>query len=360
MIDEDTRDVRIAAPNLDYQPRDPRATVPPIALIGCGGITRHHLTAYRNAGYPVVALCDVDEARAKERQQEFFPDATVYTDASEVLRRDDIAVIDVATHPAERASLIEAALLAGKHVLSQKPFVLDLDTGERLVELADRQGVKLAVNQNARWAPHFSYLRQAVQTGLLGDLLTADLSVHWDHSWVVGTPFDNIRDLVLYDFAIHWFDIVTCFFNGVMPKQVYAAVTPAVGQPAKPPLLAHVVAEYETAQASLLFNAFTRNGSQDRTLLVGTNATALSDGPSLFKQTVTLFTPQGQGSPTLEGAWFPDGFHGTMAALLCAIEEDREPEHSGRNNLASLAFAFAAIASSHTGAPQVPGQIRTL
>jgi predicted dehydrogenase len=97
-------------------------------------------------------------------------------------------------------------------VLSQKPFVLDLDVGERLVALADARNVRLAVNQNGRWAPHFSYLRQAIAAGLLGDLVSAHLSVHWDHTWTVGTPFEEIHDLVLYDFGIHWFDIVAQFF----------------------------------------------------------------------------------------------------------------------------------------------------
>ena len=56
----------------------------------------------------------------------------------------------------------QAAIDAGKHILSQKPFVVDLDVGEELVAQAEARGVKLAVNQNGRWAPHFSYMRQAV------------------------------------------------------------------------------------------------------------------------------------------------------------------------------------------------------
>jgi predicted dehydrogenase len=46
----------------------------------------------------------------------------------------DIEVVDIATHPADRVPLLHAALNARKHVLSQKPFVLDLDEGERLVD----------------------------------------------------------------------------------------------------------------------------------------------------------------------------------------------------------------------------------
>ena len=66
----------------------------------------------------------------------------------------------------------------------------------------------------------------------------------------------------------------------------------------------------------------------------------------------------GQAQPRLEGSWFPDGFHGTMAELLCAIEENREPSNSAANNLQSLALAFAAMASAGTGKPEIPGEHR--
>jgi predicted dehydrogenase len=101
-----------------------------MALVGCGGITKWHLTAYRSAGYNVVAFCDVDRARARLRRDEFYPEALATDDLQQVLSRDDIEVVDIATHPPERPALVEAALRAGKHVLSQKPFVIDLDVGE--------------------------------------------------------------------------------------------------------------------------------------------------------------------------------------------------------------------------------------
>ncbi|HTN74816.1 MAG TPA: Gfo/Idh/MocA family oxidoreductase, partial [Pirellulaceae bacterium] len=194
-------------PDVPYLPRDPKSYRPGIGLIGCGGITRDHLAAYRKAGYHVVAVCDVDEVRARSRQSEYFPGAVVYTDYNELLKRDDIEVVDITTHPPQRPPIIEAALLARKHVLSQKPFVLDLDVGERLVELAAKQNVKLAVNQNGRWSPHWSYARHAIEMGLLGFVSGVHLSVHWSHAWVEGTPFEQVKHLLLYDYAIHWFVI---------------------------------------------------------------------------------------------------------------------------------------------------------
>jgi predicted dehydrogenase len=351
---------RVAAPVLAYRPRDPKRFRVPIAVIGCGGITKWHLTAYRSAGYKVVALCDVMRARAEARRDEFYPDALATDDPRDIFARDDIEVVDIATHPPERPPLIEAALRAHKHVLSQKPFVLDLDVGERLADVADEMGVKLAVNQNARWAPHFSYIREVVRAGLLGSIDAIHCDVHWDHSWVKGTVFETVRHLILYDFAIHWFDFVSTVMQDAPARRVFASMARSATQSIGPPLLAQTMVEYDSTQATLIFDGFTRFDRLDRTLVVGSAGAIRSGGPSTEDQRVELTTAEGIARPRLKGAWFPDGFHGTMAELLSAIAEDREPTNSARNNLASLALCFAAVASAERGEPVRPGSVRQL
>jgi predicted dehydrogenase len=350
----------IPAPELPYQPRDPKAYRPKIGLIACGGITKHHLTAYQGAGYDVAVLCDLHAERAERRREEFYPSAKVTTDFRDVLADPAIEVVDIATHPQERLPLIEAALRAKKHVLSQKPFVTNLDDGERLVALADEMGVRLAVNQNGRWSPHFGYLREAVKAGVIGDLISAHVAVHWDHTWVKGSPFERIYDLVLYDFAIHWFDFLSTVLGDRRVTSVYATRNKTSDQEIEPPLLAQAVIQFDGGQASALFDAGVRYGSQDRTYLGGTKGSLLSTGPDLGAQTVTLSTADGKATPKLVGAWFSDGFHGTMGELLCAIEEGREPSNSARNNLKSLALCYAAIASANDNAPKIPGEVRQL
>jgi predicted dehydrogenase len=351
---------RVAAPKLAYRPRDPKRYRPGIAMIGCGGITKWHLTAYKNANYNVVAFCDIVRARAEQRRDEFFPAAFATDSVQQILERDDVQVIDITTHPPERAPLIEAALRAGKHVLSQKPFVIDLDVGERLADVADEMGVRLAVNQNARWAPHFSYIREAVNAGLLGTIDAIHCDVHWDHSWVKGTVFESIRHLILYDFGIHWFDFVTNIMHNSPARRVYASMARSATQTIAPPLLAQAIVEFESAQATLIFDGFTQFNHLDRTLVVGNHGAAHSEGPTTAHQRVELFTAGGIASPRLRGAWFPNGFHGTMAELLSAIVEQREPTNSARNNLASLALCFAAVASAERGEAVTPGSVRKL
>ena len=350
----------IDAPELAYRPRNPVAYNPGIALIGCGGIAPYHLRAYKRSGFRVVALCDATPAKAAALRDEFYPNALACSDYREILVRDDVDVVDAATHALERIPIIEEALLARKHVLSQKPFVLDLGVGERLADLADANGVLLAVNQNGRWAPHFAYIREAIRAGLLGEVTDANLSVHWDHNWTADTPFNDLRHLILYDFAIHWFDIVTCFMGDREPTRVFASAARTAHQRTAPPLLAKVTIEYDDGLASLAFNADTRYGAHDQTIVVGRHGTAVSSGPDLNTQSVTITTDAGRAAPALEGDWFTNGFHGTMAELLCAVEEQRQPYNSARHNLRSVALCFAAVHSADTGQPIVPGTVRKI
>jgi predicted dehydrogenase len=308
-------------------------------------------------GLEVSALCDTQRSRAEKRRSEFYAGAAIYTDYHDVLRRDDIEVVDIALHPAVRAKVIEAALLARKHVLSQKPFVLDLGVGARLVELADAHGVKLAVNQNGRWAPHFSYLAAAIRAGVIGEVSSIDFNLQWDHTWTKGTAFEEIRHLVLLDFGIHWFDMAAWLMRLRQPERVWASVARTAYQEMKPPMLAQVAIDYPGAQVRMGFNAHVAFGQEDRTVICGSRGTLRSFGPSLSDQEVVLHSEHGRAQPPLEGTWFTSGFQGTMGELLCAIEDRREPSHGARDNLAGLALCYAALASADAGEPQSPGSV---
>ena len=348
-----------AAPDLPYRPRDPATYRPGIGLIGAGGITSFHLDAYKKAGYRVLAISNPTLSKAAERRDAFFPDAVISTDHEAVLTCPGVEVVDIATHPAPRGALIEAAIDAGKHVLSQKPFVLDLDVGERLCDRAASRRVRLAINQNGRWAPHLAYMREAVKAGLIGEVIGVHVAIHWDHTWTQGTAFEQMDDLIFYDFAIHWFDFVASLI-GRRAKDVYATRGFAAGQTMRPPMLAQALVTFEGGQASLVFDAHTSYGPLDTTYVAGTKGSLLSTGPNLQEQTVTLYNEAGAARPALSGAWFSDGFHGAMAELLSAVEENREPSNNGRDNLLSLALAFAAIDSSRTGLARPVGSIRKL
>ncbi len=352
----------IAAPPINYLPEGPKNYKPKIGVIGTGGISDFHLKAYKECGWDVVALHNRTKSKAEEKRDKFFPDALVVDTHEEILENSEIDVLDITPHPEDRIPIVRAALEAGKHVLSQKPFVLDLDVGQELVELADRNGLKLAVNQNGRWAPHFSYIRNAIKEGLIGKVVSVDLSLQWDQTWITGIEsFESIHHLILYDFAVHWFDITNCFMSGQDPVSVYASAVRFKDQKFTPPAIASAIVNYPEAQANMSFNSHTLLGEEDVTTVVGTKGTLRSRGPGLNDQPMMeVFTEEGECQVPLEGNWFENGFQGTMGELLCAIEEDREPENSAKNNLSSLALCFAGIKSADSGQVIKPGEVRKI
>lgn len=360
-------DSRTLLPDIPYRPPEPETRLP-IAMIGCGKISPAHLSTYKMAGYEVVALCDVVEERAHKRRDQFFPRADVYTDYDEVLKRNDVDVVDIATPPKGRPKIIEDAIRSETHVLSQKPFVLDLDIGEKLVEMATDRGVRLAVNQSGRWAPHLSYLRNAVDAGLFGDLTGIHQSVHWNYDGENRSKHD-----LLLDYGIHWFDMIASITES-QADRVMATVGYSPDQVAEAPMLAQVLIDYPGAQGSIVFDANTPNGIRSRTYVSGTTASFevrqsagpwldWTDGPSRYpweRQQASVYTEQGAYQPKFKGSWNPDGWKGTMGELQSAIQEGREPENSARDNLSSLELCFAAIASAEDGESKSVGKVRSV
>lgn len=352
---------RMSARDVAYLPVDARQYSPGIALIGCGFISAMHLAAYRAAGYRVLALCDLREESAIRRQKEFFPGAEVTTDFRQVLDRDDVDIVDIATQVEGRDHLIRAALEAGKHVLSQKPFVRDLRLGEELAALADSKERILAVNQNGRWAPHFSYLLQATRSGLVGRVTSGDFAVYWPHDLDIAdhAVYATMPDLILWDFGIHWFDVIAHLFAQAGPATcVYADIGTRPGQAIVVPTWAQVLIEFENASATLVLRGSSRYREQGRYRVDGDEGAILHDGAPLGGDTVEVHSIQGTTTIDLQGTWWTNGMHGTMAELMRSIEEGRAPSNTARASLPGLALCFAALQSARSHQPVDPRTVR--
>src|ERR1051325_1591409 len=157
---------------VNYLPPVPKDKSVGIGIIGCGGITRGtHIPAYKAQGFRIVAVADIFEENAK-KAAEIAGGVPYFTDHRPLLDLKEVQVVDAATHPAPRVQLIRDALNAGKDVLSQKPFVLDLTTGQSLVNMAKQKKRLLAVNQNARWCPSWKVAQELIRLGAIGEVMS--------------------------------------------------------------------------------------------------------------------------------------------------------------------------------------------
>jgi len=96
-----------------------------IAIIGAGIFARDaHIPAMLELGntFEIVAICSRREESARELAEKLPNKADVYTDAAQLLAREDIEAIDILLPISTMPSMVEQALAAGKHVISEKPI----------------------------------------------------------------------------------------------------------------------------------------------------------------------------------------------------------------------------------------------
>jgi predicted dehydrogenase len=339
-----------------YRPAFPSDYRPGVGIIGCGGIVKlAHLPAYTKYGVDVVGVFDASPEATEGIQARFPVVGEVFASVDELLDDPRIHVVDIATHPAVRRLLIEQAIDAGKHVLSQKPFAVDLAAARALVAHAERSGVRLAVNQNGRWAPPWRIATLLIEHGQVGEVCAVTHLFEHDFDWTVGTPYDEIEHFVLYDFAVHWIDITRCWLAdrtvATVSAREYRTPSQAPGQ--KAPWGALVVVDYVDGTSAVIRSIGVSTRRAGNPFWVhGTEGTIRG---SIRKQTdfVELERDGASLRYALDGEWLPDGFAGTMAELCSAVAEDREPFNSARHNLLTLEMTLAACRSADEGSRPV-------
>ena len=140
-----------------------------VAVLGAGAWARAaHLPGYRrDPRCRVVGIADTLLDRARDAAREFdIPLAVAH--AGELIRRDDIDVVDVCTPSHTHFELAWDALEAGKHVLCEKPVAYDFRDTLRARDLARRQRLKTKVGLTFRYSPAMRYMRELVAGGFVG------------------------------------------------------------------------------------------------------------------------------------------------------------------------------------------------
>lgn len=129
-------------------------------IVGCGGISRSHATAYANLkDVELVALCDIQPAALNARADEYAV-SNRYTDFQEMFEKETLDVVSVCTHAPLHAPVAIAAAEAGINVLSEKPLSTDLETADQMIAACKAAGVRLAVSHQYRFTPLFRHAKE--------------------------------------------------------------------------------------------------------------------------------------------------------------------------------------------------------
>ncbi|HYE05872.1 MAG TPA: Gfo/Idh/MocA family oxidoreductase [Planctomycetota bacterium] len=143
-----------------------------VGVIGLGmGIS--HIQGYKkHAGAAVVAVADLDQGR-RDRAQKEYGVTTTYADALEMLARERLDVVSIATPNALHEPLTLAAFTHGCHVLCEKPMAMDVRQGARMVAAAKKARRRLMINFSFRFRPQSFALKRIVDDGRLGHVYSA-------------------------------------------------------------------------------------------------------------------------------------------------------------------------------------------
>lgn len=196
------------------------------AVIGTGFIGPVHVEAIRRLGHRVVGILGSTPEKSRTAADAMrIPRG--YESLDELLADPLVDVVHVASPNKDHFAQTKAAILAGKHVVCEKPLAMTTTETAELVALAAKSDRVAAVNYNVRVYPLVQDMRARERAGELGDILhvTGSYLQDWllhdtDFNWRVlaehGGPLRAVADI-----GTHWLDTV-CFITGLEVDAVFA------------------------------------------------------------------------------------------------------------------------------------------
>jgi len=165
---------------------------------------------------PNMKLTKIVE-RSSDKAKERYPSVDIVRSVEELYADELIDLIVITTPSTDHYSFAKSALLAGKHVIVEKPFTTTSAEADELIALAKKQGKTISVFHNRRWDGDYMTVREVLNQGLLGEMVEAEF--RWDRysPHVVPGRWRNSADKlgagVFYDLGVHLIDQALCLFG---------------------------------------------------------------------------------------------------------------------------------------------------
>lgn len=263
-----------------------------IGFAGAGAISQYHLAAWSEMpDAQVIAICDIDEAKARAKAQAFdIPN--VYTDFRAMIAREKLDAVDIVTPVGTHAELTRVAADAGVHVSCQKPLAPTVRDAEELIaHVGDR--VRFMVHENYRFRPHYAMVKQWLEQGRIGDITHARMTVRSQGMIDVGgTPafllnrqpyLKDFGRLLIFEVLIHHLDVMRTLLG---PLDVVSAQVAKVNKALAGEDVAVVLMRGRDGMTVIMDGNISAPGygpmPADRLEIMGTNGTLVFDRDRLF------------------------------------------------------------------------------
>lgn len=147
-----------------------------IAVLGNGSIGKRHMRNLKNLGYNDI-ICMDPAPHVKKQVNELFPETVQHDTLEDVFLKGRPSIAFICSPPQHHLIQLEMALDHGCHVFVEKPFSLNTEGVESTLRKADRQGLKVMTGFNMRYVESILKMKQWVDTGRIGQVLTCRMSM---------------------------------------------------------------------------------------------------------------------------------------------------------------------------------------
>jgi predicted dehydrogenase len=333
-----------------------------VGLVGSQFISTIHAEALRHVPQAEVrAVMSPTKGHARDfAAKHHIPHHFDHLDA--LLARDDIDLVVVGAPNFAHCDITVRAAQAGKHVVVEKPFALNLAEADRMMEACERAGVKLMYAEELCFTPKYVRLKQLLDDGVLGRPVLLKQSEKHDgphaaHFWDV----DRSGGGVTMDMGCHAIQFFRWLNRNNPVKSVYAQMNTSVhAEKTRGEDNAILILEFDNGVVALAEESWTKlGGMDDRAEIHGSEGVAYAD--VLQGNSIQTYSQKGVGYAVekagntvgwsyvmYEEIWnygFPQEFQHFVDCVL----HDRQPLVSGADGKAVLEILFAAYESAGTG-----------
>ena len=342
-----------------------------VGFIGAGGIAQgQHMPSYARLSDRVqmVAVADVNEESARAAAERFHI-PHVYTDYREMVQRDDIHVVVVATPNFLHKDATIAALEAGKHVHCEKPLARNAHEAREMVQTARRVGKRLHVSLQWRFSGVAQFLHKyIVQEGNLGEVYYARahaLRRRGIPGWGVFIDKEKQGGGPLIDIGVHILDITLWLMGYPKPVAAFGATYAKFGN--RPDVVGLMgqwdytrftvedfavgLIRFENGATVTLESSFCANIERDEfsTLLLGDKGGVFAD--PIGEHPVRIMTERNYTLYNIEPANLPNvnSYQANVEAFVDAVSHNKPAPIPGEHGFYLNAIIDAIYESSETG-----------
>jgi myo-inositol 2-dehydrogenase/D-chiro-inositol 1-dehydrogenase len=346
----------------NYEARMTMAKKVGVGLIGSRFISTIHAEALQSvADASIMGVMSPTEGHARDFAERYgIPHH--FTDLEGLLGMDNVDMVVVGAPNYLHCEITLAAAGAGKHVVMEKPFCMNLDEADRMIAACRRADVKLMYAEELCFTPKYVRLKGLLDEGVLGRPTLFKQSEkhdgpHANHFWDV----ERSGGGVTMDMGCHAIQFFRWLNDGNPIRSVYAQMSTSVHtDKTEGDDNAIIILEFENGVIAVAEESWTKHGGMDdRAEIHGSDGVAYAD--VLQGNSIQTYSTRG-ASYAVEKAGITKGWSFTMYEevwnygfpqelehFVDCVKCDRQPLVTGEDGRAVLEVIFAAYESARTG-----------